>query len=158
MTGIHEEKFSGPKVWDAGTEFPNDGIAKLDDTCLTEIETLAEALRANPLPTEALLPEDFDMPACKALMADVRQTVDNGTGSAVVERLDVDAIEIYLDDLLICQQGGQASTYDEQQAMKIMSQQDISVTIDLQRGSVDERVWTSDLSLDYVHINADYRS
>ncbi|HCH20801.1 MAG TPA: bifunctional ornithine acetyltransferase/N-acetylglutamate synthase [Cellvibrionales bacterium] len=79
-------------------------------------------------------------------------------GRAGVEHLDVDAIEIYLDDLLICQQGGQASTYDEQQAMKIMGQQDISVTIDLQRGSVDERVWTSDLSLDYVHINADYRS
>jgi glutamate N-acetyltransferase/amino-acid N-acetyltransferase len=79
-------------------------------------------------------------------------------GRAGVEHLDVDVIEIYLDHLLICQQGGQASTYDEQQAMKIMGQQDISVTIDLQRGSVDERVWTSDLSLDYVHINADYRS
>ena len=51
-------------------------------------------------------------------------------GRAGVGNLDIESIEIYLDHLLICQQGGQASTYDEQQAMKIMGQQDISVIID----------------------------
>ncbi len=79
-------------------------------------------------------------------------------GRAGVEQLNIETIEIFLDHLLICQHGGEASSYDEQQAMSIMSQQDISITIDLQRGAVNERVWTSDLSLDYVHINADYRS
>ncbi len=42
--------------------------------------------------------------------------------------------------------------------MAVMAQTDISITINLQRGDVNQRVWTSDLSLDYVHINADYRT
>lgn len=92
MTTILEDKFTGPMVWDADSEFPNDGFATLDDTCQAEIAAVAEELRANPLPTEALQPEDFDMPACKALMAGVRETVDNGTGFAVVDRLDVDGL------------------------------------------------------------------
>lgn len=92
MTAILDKKFSGPMVWDAETKFPNDGLAILDSTCLSEIERVAEELRANPLPTEALRPEDFDMPACKVLMSEVRETVDNGTGFAVVDRLDVDGL------------------------------------------------------------------
>jgi len=72
--------------------------------------------------------------------------------------LDVEAVEIYLDDLLICEQGGTAESYSEEVAMAIMAQTDISITINLQRGDVHQRVWTSDLSLDYVRINADYRT
>ena len=85
MTDIHEEKFTGPMVWDAKTAFPNNGIFKLDDTCFAEIESVAGELRANPLPTEALLPEDFDLPACTAVMTEVRQAIDKGTGFAVVD-------------------------------------------------------------------------
>lgn len=72
--------------------------------------------------------------------------------------LDVEAVEIYLDDLLICEQGGTAKSYTENAAMKIMAQTDITITINLQRGDIHQRVWTSDLSLDYVRINADYRT
>jgi len=72
--------------------------------------------------------------------------------------LDVEAVEIYLDDLLICEQGGTAESYSEEVAMAIMAQTDISITINLQRGDIHQRVWTSDLSLDYVRINADYRT
>ncbi len=92
MTTILEERFSGPMVWDADTPFPNDGLAVLDAACLNEIEAVAQELRENPLPTEALRPEDFDMPACKLLMQGVRETVDNGTGFVVVDRLDVDGL------------------------------------------------------------------
>ena len=72
--------------------------------------------------------------------------------------LDVELVEIYLDDLLICEQGGTAKSYSEEAAMAIMAQTDISITINLQRGDIHQRVWTSDLSLDYVRINADYRT
>lgn len=92
MTSIHKEKFTGPMVWDSKTPFPNDGIVKLDDTCLAEIEAVASDLRANPLPTEALCLEDFDMPGCKALMTEVGETIDTGTGFAVVDRLDVERL------------------------------------------------------------------
>jgi len=39
-----------------------------------------------------------------------------------------------------------------------MNQQDITIMINLGRGKVAETVWTSDLSHDYVKINAEYRS
>jgi hypothetical protein len=92
MASILQDKFVGPMVWDADSQFLNDGLATLDDACQLEIATVAEELRANPLPTEALQPEDFVMPACKSLMASVRETVDNGTGFAVVDRLDVNGL------------------------------------------------------------------
>jgi len=50
------------------------------------------------------------------------------------------------------------SDYDEQKASEIMAQSEIVLTIKLQRGSFSERLWTSDLSHDYVRINAEYRT
>ncbi len=79
-------------------------------------------------------------------------------GRSGLASLDVKMISIYLDDLLICENGGRAKSYVDSEGMKIMSQAEIKITINLNRGGVSERVWTSDLSLDYVHINADYRS
>ena len=92
MVEMIEDKFTGPMVWDADTQFLNDGVASLDATCQSEISVIAQLLRDNPLPTEALMPADFDMPACTAVMEGVRETVDNGTGFAVVDRLDVDGL------------------------------------------------------------------
>ena len=92
MANFLEVKFSGPMVWDVNTHIPSNGIAKLDQACESEIFLVAKLLKENPLPTEALLPKDFDMPACRAFMATVRQTVEKGTGFAVVDRLDVNAL------------------------------------------------------------------
>jgi len=39
-----------------------------------------------------------------------------------------------------------------------MAQAEIRVRVDLGRGEADTTVWTTDLSHDYVSINADYRS
>jgi glutamate N-acetyltransferase/amino-acid N-acetyltransferase len=39
-----------------------------------------------------------------------------------------------------------------------MSRAEISVRIDLGRGSSTVTVWTSDFSYDYVRINAEYRT
>jgi glutamate N-acetyltransferase/amino-acid N-acetyltransferase len=39
-----------------------------------------------------------------------------------------------------------------------MSQADIAIKINLGRGDFTETVWTTDLSYEYVRINADYRS
>ena len=79
-------------------------------------------------------------------------------GRSGLTDLDVETVEIYLDDHMICELGGTAQSYSEEAAMAIMAQTDISITINLQRGDVNQRVWTSDLSLDYVRINADYRT
>ena len=39
-----------------------------------------------------------------------------------------------------------------------MRQSEITICVGLGRGAATETVWTCDFSLDYVRINADYRS
>jgi glutamate N-acetyltransferase/amino-acid N-acetyltransferase len=49
-------------------------------------------------------------------------------------------------------------SYTEAAGTAVMEQTDIAVTIELGRGNANETVWTSDLSHDYVTINAEYRT
>lgn len=79
-------------------------------------------------------------------------------GRAGVNDLDISALEIYLGDVCLVKNGGRAAEYSEEQGQAVMSQEDITITIDLKRGDVNETVWTCDLSQEYVSINADYRS
>ena len=72
--------------------------------------------------------------------------------------LNVDAVRILLGDVLICERGGRAASYTEALGAREMSKPEITITIDLQRGDQQAAVWTSDLSDDYVRINADYRT
>ena len=79
-------------------------------------------------------------------------------GRSGIEDLDVDSLQIYLDDVCIVNRGGRAETYTEAQGAAVMSQEEILIRIVLNRGAVDDAVWTTDLSQEYVTINADYRS
>jgi glutamate N-acetyltransferase/amino-acid N-acetyltransferase len=79
-------------------------------------------------------------------------------GRAGVADLDVDAVSIYLDTTCIVSAGGRAPDYTEQQGQQVMQQDEITVTIKLGRGDAHASVWTSDLSHDYVRINAEYRT
>jgi len=64
---------------------------------------------------------------------------------------------ITLGDLPICS-GGLAADYAEEDAAAIMKQHDIRLTVSVGDGSGRATFWTSDLSHDYVSINADYRT
>lgn len=79
-------------------------------------------------------------------------------GRAGVDQLDINALQIYLDDVCIVENGGRALSYTEEAGAAVMAQEDIRIRIVLNRGDVNEVVWTTDLSHDYVTINADYRS
>ena len=79
-------------------------------------------------------------------------------GRADVKQLDVDNINIWLGDVQIVEMGGRCATYTEEAGSAVMAQENISIRIDLARGESAETVWTTDLSHDYVSINADYRS
>jgi len=79
-------------------------------------------------------------------------------GYAGVEGLDDKLVTVHLDDVLIVENGGRADSYTEAAGQKVMDQEEIAIRIHLNRGSASETVWTSDLSHDYVTINADYRS
>jgi glutamate N-acetyltransferase/amino-acid N-acetyltransferase len=79
-------------------------------------------------------------------------------GRAGVTELDINTIDIYLDDVCIVSQGGRDPAYTEEQGQKVMSQSELTIRVVLGRGSAAVRVWTCDLSYDYVRINAEYRS
>ncbi len=80
------------------------------------------------------------------------------TGRAGIEALDIGKVAIYLDDVCIVQDGAVASSYIEAAGQEVMEQEEITIRITLGRGSYSETVWTSDLSHEYVKINAEYRT
>ncbi len=79
-------------------------------------------------------------------------------GYAGIDDLDQTQIELYLDDVLVATQGGRNPAYEEADGQRVMKQSEITVRVDLGRGSASDTVWTCDFSYDYVKINADYRS
>ena len=79
-------------------------------------------------------------------------------GYAGVEQLDINALKLYLGDVLVAEKGGRALAYEEAQGVAVMQQPEILVRVDLARGNASCTVWTCDFSYDYVRINADYRS
>lgn len=79
-------------------------------------------------------------------------------GRSGLENLDVNKISIYLDDVCIVENGGRANSYTEAAGQKIMDQQEITVTVILERGELEQQVLTCDFSYDYVRINAEYRT
>ena len=79
-------------------------------------------------------------------------------GYAGVANLDVAKIQVWLDDVQICKDGGAAADYTEEAGARVMSQAEMTIRVDLGRGTAKDTVYTCDLSYDYVRINADYRS
>jgi glutamate N-acetyltransferase/amino-acid N-acetyltransferase len=79
-------------------------------------------------------------------------------GRAGIKDMLIDDISIYLDGVCIVEHGGRASSYTEEQGQAVMAQEEISIRICLGRGHSSETVWTTDLSYDYVKINAEYRT
>lgn len=79
-------------------------------------------------------------------------------GYAGVPDLDVERIDVYLDDVCITRNGGRAAEYTEEQGAQVMAQAEITIRIELGRGDVSETIWTTDLSHEYVRINAEYRT
>ncbi len=79
-------------------------------------------------------------------------------GYAGIADLDQTKIDLYLDDVLVAQNGGRHVNYAEADGARVMKQSEITVRVLLGRGQAQETVWTCDFSYDYVKINADYRS
>ena len=72
--------------------------------------------------------------------------------------LDVDVLKLYLDDVLVAENGGRAASYREEDGQRVMQQSDITIRVVLGRGAAKATLWTCDFSYDYVKINASYRS
>ncbi|WP_027966542.1 bifunctional glutamate N-acetyltransferase/amino-acid acetyltransferase ArgJ [Halomonas halocynthiae] len=79
-------------------------------------------------------------------------------GRAPVDNFDVAAITIDIGDVRIVEHGGRAESYTEAAGSAVMAEENITIRIVLGRGADSARVWTTDLTQQYVAINADYRS
>ena len=79
-------------------------------------------------------------------------------GRAGLENLNLESIKLYLDDVCIVSDGGRDAGYTEEKGQAVMDREEITIRIQLARGDVSETIWTTDLSHEYVTINAEYRT
>jgi glutamate N-acetyltransferase/amino-acid N-acetyltransferase len=73
-------------------------------------------------------------------------------------RIDPERIDLYFDRIQLIEKGNYCGQESEKKAANILKKRDFVVTIDLNIGDAKAWILTCDLSLDYVRINADYRS
>ena len=79
-------------------------------------------------------------------------------GRADIPELVIDRVSIWLGDTAIVGCGQPAVGYTEEAGQKVMNQEEILIKISLGAGSCTEEIWTTDLSHEYVKINAEYRT
>jgi len=71
-------------------------------------------------------------------------------------QIDPERIDISFGELSICRNGGRAPEFDENAAHAYLKQPEFAITIELHQGSGSCRFWTTDLTHEYIRINADY--
>ena len=79
-------------------------------------------------------------------------------GRAQVEGLDPSGVSLWLDEVEVAHQGLMSTSYSEEAGASVLAKDEFEVRIDLGRGACAETIWTTDLSYEYVRINAEYRS
>ena len=79
-------------------------------------------------------------------------------GRAKVNGISIENIDIFINDLQIIVSGEKSSTYTEELGSAEMQKSEIVIRVNLGITGLSESVWTTDLSYDYVKINAEYRS
>lgn len=73
-------------------------------------------------------------------------------------KMKQELVEIRFDDVVMAYNGLFAGGNAESDGTEVLKQKEFTVTIDLNVGAGEAAVYTSDLSYDYVRINADYRT
>ncbi len=78
-------------------------------------------------------------------------------GKAPTE-VDTGELNVFLGDVQLMAKGQKHPDYTEEAGSRAMAGEEITIRVELGTGDAAETVWTSDLSHDYVSINADYRT
>ncbi len=130
-----------------------EGATKFVTVSVTQARSNAEAknvaytIAHSPLVKTALFASD---PNWGRILAAV--------GRSGIEQLDISGVNIFLGDVCIVRNGGIDSGYTEENGQRVMNQHEITIAVELSRGSDSATIWTSDLSHEYVRINSEYRS
>ncbi|MCI5143744.1 MAG: bifunctional glutamate N-acetyltransferase/amino-acid acetyltransferase ArgJ, partial [Candidatus Electrothrix sp. ATG1] len=73
-------------------------------------------------------------------------------------RFQPERVSIAFDDVVMVKNGIGCGKDAEEKASEVLRQKEFTITVDLRDGSESAEVFTTDLTYDYVKINADYRS
>ncbi len=71
-------------------------------------------------------------------------------------QIDPERIDIRFGELAVCRDGGRAPEFDEAAAHAYIAQAEFAVAIELHQGAGCCVFWTTDLTHEYIRINADY--
>ncbi len=72
--------------------------------------------------------------------------------------LKIENIKIYIQNFLLCENGKGINAIDDTKLSLALKRKTVNIKVDLGEGVREFTVWTSDLTEDYIRINADYRS
>jgi glutamate N-acetyltransferase/amino-acid N-acetyltransferase len=129
-----------------------EGVNKTVAVCVRGARTADEALQVaetiahSPLVKTAFFGEDANWGRILA-----------AAGRAGVA-LNPERLALFFDDVQMVDKGVGCGPAAEARATAVLQQPDFSITLDLNQGAEAARLLTCDFSLDYVRINADYRS
>ncbi len=74
---------------------------------------------------------------------------------------DIDKVDVWMaskaGSIKVCENGS-GIEFSEDEAAKILAEDEIHINIDLKQGDAEAKAWGCDLTYDYVKINGDYRS
>ncbi len=139
---------------EGATKFVSVRVEQGDST--EECRCVARAIANSPLVKTALFASDANVG--RLLAAIGKAEVPKPVNSRLTRALDASAIRVLVGEVSAFEAGGVAPGYTEERGAAVFAQEDIQITIQLGRGDAMFCMYTSDLSHDYVSINADYRS
>ena len=133
------------KDGEGSTKFAEVNVSGLEsnDDCLEVAYTVAHS----PLVKTALFASDANWGRILAAV-----------GRARVKGISLENINISLNEVQIISSGEISEQYTEEAGSREMKKSEITIWINLGNFKTNESVWTTDLSYDYVKINAEYRS
>ncbi|MGV0033717.1 MAG: bifunctional glutamate N-acetyltransferase/amino-acid acetyltransferase ArgJ [Candidatus Azotimanducaceae bacterium WSBS_2022_MAG_OTU7] len=108
--------------------------------------SIAYAIANSPLMKTALFASDANWGRIVMAIGKADATIDHSK------------IDVYLGDVCLMKSGGKDKNYREEMGALVMEHAMITIRVDLNLGNATETVWTSDLSHEYVTINAEYRT
>lgn len=79
-------------------------------------------------------------------------------GRARVDHMTIEGMSLSINGVMIWQDNALCADYSEEEGMRAMASPKIRIDVIFKDGQGRATVWTSDLTTEYVRINADYRS
>ena len=116
-------------------------------TSFEQAKSIAYSVANSPLVKTALSASD---PNWGRIMA--------AAGKCEDEAIDLSQASLFINDIQVISMGELAANYSEELGKQAMAPEEIEIVIQLNNGAFQHRVWTTDLTHEYVSINADYRS